>query len=423
MDRFIIEGGRSLKGKIRIEGVKNAILPMMCAAMMAENGVTVLKDVPLLQDIKVLIKLLAELGAQCSYNADDKSLTIDARTVTKTIAPYELVKQMRASFLLSGALLGRFGEFHISQPGGCAIGARPVNFHLSGFKKLNARVMEQEGLLSAVSTRLTGGTICLDYPSHTGTENLMMAAALAEGVSIIENSACEPEIKDFGDFLNAMGAKISGHGTPTIVIEGVKSLSAVTYTPIPDRVVAGTFMIAAAVTAGEVEIENMNPDHLRIVMDKLTDMGVIFKFKPSGTVVVKGPKRLTAVDITTMPHPGFPTDLQAPLMAALALADGVSFVWETVFENRFIHAAELNRMGANIRVAGDKAFVVGVPNLIGAPVMASDIRAGAALVIAGLAAKGTTILDRVYHLDRGYEKLENKLASLGGIIRRGDDRE
>lgn len=423
MDRFIIEGGRSLKGTIRVDGVKNVILPMMCAAMMAEKGVTVLKDVPLLQDIKVLQKLLVELGAICSYDPQEKTLSIDASTVTKTVAPYELVKQMRASFLLSGALLGRFGEFHISLPGGCAIGARPVNFHLTGFKKLNAKVMEKEGLLSAVADRLTGGTICLDYPSHTGTENLMMAAALAQGVSVIENAACEPEIKDFGDFLNAMGAKISGHGTPTIVIEGVKSLTAVTYSPIPDRIVAGTFMIAAAITSGEVEIENVNADHLRLFIDKLTDMGVMFKFKPNGSVIVKGPKRLSAVDITTMPHPGFPTDLQAPLMSALSLADGVSFVWETVFENRFIHAAELNRMGANIRVAGDKAFIVGVPNLIGAPVMASDIRAGAALVLAGLAAKGTTILDRVYHLDRGYEKLENKLASLGANIRRGDDRE
>jgi len=423
MDRFIIEGGRSLKGTVRIEGVKNVILPMMCASLMAETGVTVIKDVPYLQDIRVLLKLMNELGAVCEYNAEDRSLSIDARKVSKTVAPYELVKQMRASFLLSGALLGRFGDFHISLPGGCAIGARPVNFHLLGFKKLGAKVLEKEGLLSATAAKLTGATVCLDYPSHTGTENLMMAAALAEGTTVIENAACEPEIKDFGDFLNAMGAKVSGHGTPTVIIDGVKKLKAVTYTPIPDRIVAGTFMYAAAITSGEITIENANTDHLRIVMDKLSDMGVLFGRGKNGSVIVKGPKRLTAVDITTMPHPGFPTDLQPPFMACLAMADGVSFVWETVFENRFIHAAELNRMGANIRVAGDKAVVVGVPNLIGAPVMASDIRAGAALVLAGLAAKGTTIIDRVYHIDRGYKKIEEQLAALGANIKRGDDRE
>jgi len=423
MDRFIIEGGRSLKGKIEVDGVKNVVLPMMCAALMGDTGVTVLKNVPYLKDIRVLQKLICELGAECTYDPDEKSMTIDATKVTNTTAPYELVKQMRASFLLSGALLGRFGEFHISLPGGCAIGARPVNFHLSGFKKLGAHVLEKEGLLSATCKRLSGGTVCLDYPSHTGTENLMMAGVLAEGVTVVENAACEPEIKDFGDFLNSMGAKVSGHGTPTITIEGVKRLKAVTYTPIPDRIVAGTFMYAAAITAGEIEIRNVRTDHLRMVMDKLSDMGVLFDNKKDGSVVVKGPKRLTAVDITTMPHPGFPTDLQPPYMACLAVADGVSFVWETVFENRFIHAAELNRMGANIRVAGDKAVVVGVPSLIGAPVMASDIRAGAALVLAGLAAKGTTIIDRVYHIDRGYEHIEDKLASLGANIRRGDDRD
>lgn len=423
MDRFIIEGGRSLKGAVRVEGVKNAILPMMCGALMAEKGVTVIRDVPYLQDIRILQKLIGELGASCEYDEEQHTMTIDATTVTKTIAPYELVKQMRASFLLSGALLGRFGDFRISLPGGCAIGARPINFHLIGFKKLGAKVLEKEGLLSATASKLTGATVCLDYPSHTGTENLMMAAVLAEGRTIIENAACEPEIADFGRFLNAMGAKVTGHGTPTITVDGVKSLTAVDYTPIPDRIVAGTFMYAAAITAGEIELENVNTDHLRMVIDKLTDMGALFSTKKNGNLVVRGPKRLTAVDITTMPHPGFPTDLQPPFSACLSVADGVSFVWETVFENRFIHAAELNRMGANIRVAGDKAVVVGVPNLIGAPVMASDIRAGAALVLAGLAAKGTTIVDRVYHIDRGYRRIEEKLAALGANIRRGDDRE
>ena len=418
MDRFIIEGGIPLKGKIAIEGVKNVILPMMCASLMADNGVTVINNVPYLHDIRILERLIGELGAVSTYDQSDRNISIDASKVDKTVAPYELVKQMRASFLLSGALLGRFGEFHISLPGGCAIGARPVNFHLGGFKKMGAKVTEKEGLLSATAKKLTGATVCLDYPSHTGTENLMMAAVLADGRTIIENAACEPEIRDFGDFLNAMGAEISGHGTPTINIDGVDKLHAVNYTPITDRIVAGTFMCAAAITAGEVELEGVKQDDLRIVMNKLRDMGVLLEHNPGGNIIVKGPDKLAAADITTMPHPGFPTDLQPPFMACLAVADGVSFIRETVFENRFIHAAELNRMGANIRVAGDKAVIVGVPNLAGAPVMASDLRASAALVLAGLAAEGTTIINRIYHIDRGYEKIEQKLNPVGAKIKR-----
>jgi UDP-N-acetylglucosamine 1-carboxyvinyltransferase len=308
-------------------------------------------------------------------------------------------------------------------PGGCAIGARPVNFHLAGFRKMGAVVTETEGLLSAKAPRLTGTVMCLDYPSHTGTENLMMAATLAEGETIIENAACEPEIRDFGEFLNAMGARISGHGTPTILIEGAKTLRAVAYTPIPDRIVAGTFMCAAAITGGEIELAGIEASHVRMTMEKLRDMGAGFDTLPDGNLRVRGPDRLSAVDITTMPHPGFPTDLQPPFMACLAVADGVSLIRETVFENRFIHAAELNRMGACIRVAGDKAVVVGVPRLVGAPVMASDLRAGAALVLAGLAARDTTTLDRVYHIDRGYERLEEKLAALGARITRRSGRD
>jgi len=422
MDRFIIEGGRPLKGSIEVEGVKNVILPMMCAALMAGKGTTVLENVPRLQDISVLMRLIEELGGTAAYDETERRLTIDAVNLSRTIASYDLVKQMRASFLLSGALLGRFGEFHISMPGGCAIGDRPVNFHLHGFRKMGARVVEEEGLLGAVAKRLHGAVICLDYPSHTGTENLMMAAALAEGTTVIENAACEPEIKDFGNFLNAMGANISGHGSPTIVIEGVDSLTAVSYRPISDRIVAGTYLCAAAITASEIEVLGSREQDLRMVIDKLTDMGVMFEHTPRGGIVAKGPRRLTAVDITTMPHPGFPTDLQPPIMACLAVADGVSIIRETVFESRFIHAAELNRMGANIRVAGDKAVVVGAPSLLGAPVMASDLRAGAALVLAALSAKGTTTIDRIYHVDRGYERLETKLAPLGAAIKRGDNR-
>ncbi|MHB9027742.1 MAG: UDP-N-acetylglucosamine 1-carboxyvinyltransferase, partial [Candidatus Latescibacterota bacterium] len=422
-DQFVIEGGKPLRGKVHVEGVKNAVLPMMCAALMAEEGVTVLDNVPYLHDIKILQKLIAELGGESSYDAATRALTIDARQVHNGVAPYDLVKQMRASFLLSGALLGRFGEFRISMPGGCAIGARPVNFHLAGFKKMGATVMESEGLLGARTDHLSGAVICLDYPSHTGTENLMMAAVMADGLSIIENAACEPEIKDFGNFLNAMGARISGHGTPTISIEGVKKLRAVRYRPMPDRIVAGTFMCAAAITGGEIELEGIEVADVRMAMEKLRDMGAEFGTAANGAITVRGPERLKAVDIITMPHPGFPTDLQPPFMACLAKAEGVSLIRETVFENRFIHAAELNRMGACIRVAGEKAIVVGVPQLVGAPVMASDLRAGAALVLAGLAARDATVLDRVYHIDRGYENLEEKLRSLGANITRRDYRE
>ena len=421
MDRFIIKGGHPLKGKITIEGVKNVILPMMCAALMTDEGVTVLNNVPNLRDVKVLQMLIEELGAKSSYDEQERTLTINAAKLDRSVVPYELVKQMRASFLLAGALLGRVGEFHISLPGGCAIGARPVNFHLSGFKKMGAEVFEEGGLLGAKTAHLTGTTICLDYPSHTGTENLMMAAVLAEGRTIIDNAACEPEIRDFGNFLKAMGANITGHGSPTIIIDGVKKLNAVTYTPIPDRIVAGTFMCAAAVTSGEIEIENVDESDIRIVVEKLTNMGVVFDKKPGGNILVKGPERLSAIDITTIPYPGFPTDLQPMIMTCLSCADGVSLIRETVFENRFIHAAELNRMGAYIRVAGDKAVVVGIPRLNGAPVMASDLRAGAALVLAGLSAQGTTTVDRVYHIDRGYEKFETRLQSLGADIIRGVD--
>ena len=423
MDRFTIEGGRPLKGTVEVEGVKNVILPMMCAALMAEEGVTVIRNVPDLRDIKVLRELFGELGAESTFDERGRSLSIDAANLENAAAPYELVKQMRASFLLAGAMLGRFGSFRISLPGGCAIGARPVNFHLTGFMGLGAEVFEESGLLSARADRLRGATICLDYPSHTGTENLMMAAIRAEGVTVIENAAADPEVRDFGNFLNAMGANISGHGTSTMVIEGVDRLVAVDYTPIPDRIVAGTYMCAAAITGGEIEIGNVNEGDMRIVMDKLSRIGVTFERTSGGSIVAKGPDRLSAVDFTTVPYPGFPTDLQPPFMACLACADGVSLIRETVFENRFIHAAELNRMGAYIRVAGDKAVVVGVPCLTGAPVMASDLRAGAALVLAGLAANGTTTVDRVYHIDRGYGRMEAKLQALGARITRGDDSE
>lgn len=421
MDRFTIQGGRRLEGAVEIEGVKNVILPMMCAALMAETGETVIRNVPDLRDIAVLIKLIRELGGEASYDQTTREVRINAENLTNSIAPYDLVKQMRASFLLAGALLGRFREFRISLPGGCAIGARPVNFHLRGFTRLGAEVTDEAGLMGARADRLTGTTISLDYPSHTGTENLMMAAVRADGVTIIENAACEPEVRDFGEFLNQMGADIEGHGTPTITIRGVTSLSAVDYTPIPDRIVAGTFLCAAAITGGRVTLYHVDPSMLRIVLEKLADMGCGLDLTVPSRITVEGPARLRAVDITTSPYPGFSTDLQPQFMACCAAADGVSLIRETVFENRFIHAAELNRMGAYIKVAGDKAVAVGVEKLTGAPVMASDLRAGAALVLAGLAAEGETTVDRVYHIDRGYEQFECKLQALGADIVRGSD--
>jgi len=421
MDRFVIQGGRPLAGTVRVGGVKNVILPMMCAAVMADEGETVITDVPDLKDIAVLRKLIVELGGDARYDPAKKEIRIDASGVSRTVAPYELVKQMRASFLLAGALLGRFREFHISLPGGCAIGARPVNFHLRGFARLGAKVEEDGGLLGARAQRLIGSAISLDYPSHTATENLMMAAVLAQGETVIENAACEPEVHDFGNYLGKMGADIAGHGTPTITVRGVKKLRAVTYTPIPDRIVTGTFLCAAAITGGEVTVENTDESMLRIVLEKLSDMGCELDISSPGSIRIHGPERLRAVDIVTAPYPGFSTDLQPQFMALCAVANGVSLIRETVFENRFIHAPELNRMGASIRVTGDEAVAVGVKTLTGAPVMASDLRAGTALVLAGLAARGTTVVDRVYHIDRGYEQFEEKLGALGADITREND--
>ena len=421
MDRFVIRGGKSLSGTVRVGGVKNVILPMMCAAVMADEGETVITDVPDLKDIAVLRKLIVELGGDARYDPTKKEIRIDASGVSRTVAPYELVKQMRASFLLAGALLGRFREFHISLPGGCAIGARPVNFHLRGFARLGAKVEEDGGLLGARAQRLIGSAISLDYPSHTATENLMMAAVLAQGETVIENAACEPEVHDFGNYLGKMGADIAGHGTPTITVRGVKKLRAVTYTPIPDRIVTGTFLCAAAITGGEVTVENTDESMLRIVLEKLSDMGCELDISSPGSIRIHGPERLRAVDIVTAPYPGFSTDLQPQFMALCAVANGVSLIRETVFENRFIHAPELNRMGASIRVTGDEAVAVGVKTLTGAPVMASDLRAGTALVLAGLAARGTTVVDRVYHIDRGYEQFEEKLGALGADITREND--
>ncbi len=417
MDKFRIKGGKKLSGTTDIHGVKNAILPMICGAMLAEKGTTILRNVPWFMDLDILCRIIEGFGVETQYYSEEKKLEICAEKIHDFEASYDLVKKMRASFLVSGALLGRMHHFIMPLPGGCAIGARPVNYHLDGFKKLGVRIRESEGRIQAEADRLTGAVICLDYPSHTATENLLMASVLAEGETVIENAACEPEVTDFVNFLGKMGARIKGSGSPTLIIQGVDSLTAGDHTAKPDRLVTGTLMAAAAVTGSEIELHGVVVENMRIAINKMEDMGVEITPVKQG-IRVAAPERLNAVDIKTMPYPGFPTDLQPPFMAAMSVAKGVSFIRETVFENRFIHALELNRMGANIQVAGDSAVVVGVDKLMGAPVMASDLRGGVALVVAGLCAEGETMIDRVYHIDRGYERLDRILASLGADIER-----
>lgn len=419
MDKFRIQGGRALEGPVRIEGAKNAVLALMAGALMAEKGTTVLDNVPAgLLDVRVMSELMEAYGARTQYDGDQRRLQVNVDDLKDGVAPYDLVKQMRASFLISGALLGRYGHFKVSLPGGCAIGARPVDIHLDGFKRMGAQVIEEEGYMEARAQRLRGTTICLDYPTHTGTENLMMAACLADGETRIVNAAQEPEVGDLARMLVGMGAQISGIGTSVLTIQGVGKLSAATHRVVFDRLAAGTFAVAAAVTRGRIELRNVDADAMRMTISKLEEMGVAFSKVGAEALEVQGPDRLAPTDVKALPFPGFPTDLQPPIMAAMALADGASSIRETVFENRFTHVAELNRMGANIRTAADLALIVGVKKLHGAPVMASDIRAGAALVLAGLSAEGHTVVDRVYHIDRGYSRLEEQLTALGADIER-----
>jgi UDP-N-acetylglucosamine 1-carboxyvinyltransferase len=419
MDKFRIRGGRQLEGTVKIEGAKNAVLALMAGALMAEDGASVLDNVPAgLADVRVMSRLMEAYGAQTDYDREQRKLRINVDRLKDGIAPYDLVKQMRASFLISGPLLARFGHFRVSLPGGCAIGARPVDLHLDGFRRLGAQVIETEGYIEARADRLKGTTLCLDYPTHTGTENLMMAACLADGETTIVNAAQEPEVADLARFLVKMGARISGIGTSVLVIDGVGSLAPATHTVLPDRLAAGTFAVAAAVTGGKIVLEDVIPDTMRMTLCKLEEMGLVFEETAERRIEVRGPTRLSATDVKALPFPGFPTDMQPPIMVAMALAHGASSIRETVFESRFVHVAELNRMGANIRTAADLAIIVGVGQLQGAPVMAGDIRAGSALVLAGLAAVGETIVDRVYHIDRAYSRLERQLAALGADIHR-----
>ncbi|MFQ6032518.1 MAG: UDP-N-acetylglucosamine 1-carboxyvinyltransferase [Candidatus Zixiibacteriota bacterium] len=417
MDKFVIEGGKRLSGTVQIEASKNAVLPILAASLLVAKGESVINNVPNLADVETMLKVLKHLGAKVKRDTVDKKVVITAEDLNRFEAPYDLVRKMRASFLVLGPLLARFGQAKVSLPGGCVLGPRPVNLHLSGLIKLGAKVTEEHGYVVASSDQLSGTVICFDRPTHTGTENILMASCLASGRTTIVNAACDPEVVDLATFLNQMGAKIKGAGSSTIYIDGVKKLNAVAYTPIPDRLEAGTFMMAAAITKGYIELKNVNFEHLNMVSLKLREMGAEIE-ENRRRIKIKGPQRLKPISVTTYPHPGFPTDLQASIMALASIASGTSQIRETIFEDRFTHVMELARLGADIKLSGDRATINGVARLKGAQIMASDIRAGAGLTLAGLAADGTTEVLRVYHIDRGYDNFEKKLAKLGAEIKR-----
>jgi UDP-N-acetylglucosamine 1-carboxyvinyltransferase len=414
MDKIEITGGVRLKGEVKISGAKNAVLPLMTAAILS-SGENIIRNVPNLRDVMTMGKLLAHLG--CGFHLEDDQVLLQTKKITFIDAPYDFVKTMRASVLVLGPLLARTGKAKVSLPGGCAIGARPINLHIMGLEKMGAKFTLSEGYIEARAKRLRGATIYFDIPTVTGTENLMMAASLAEGTTVLENAACEPEVIDLADALTTMGAVIEGAGTSVIKITGVNKLRPLDYSVIADRIETATFIAAAAITHGDIRIQGCRPDHLEAIISKMKEAGVKIAGKDN-KLMVKGPGRLSAVDIKTMPYPGFPTDMQAQFMAMMAVAGGTSLITESIFENRFMHVAELKRMGADIKVEGSTATVKGVNSLTGAPVMATDLRASASLVVAGLAGKGTTVIDRVYHLDRGYERIEEKLKTLGARIRR-----
>jgi UDP-N-acetylglucosamine 1-carboxyvinyltransferase len=417
MDKFVIEGGKRLSGTVEIESSKNAVLPILAASLLVEKGETVIKDVPNLADVDIMLKVLEQLGAKVTKDTVDKKVAINAENLNSFEAPYDLVRKMRASFLVLGPLLARFKKAKVSLPGGCVLGPRPVNLHISGFAKLGAKLDEDHGYVIASCDQLSGNLICFDRPTHTGTENIMMAACLASGKTTIVNAACDPEVVDLANFLNQMGAKIKGAGNSTLYIDGVKKLNPTEYTPIPDRLEAGTFMMAASITKGYVELKNVNSEHLSLVSLKLKEMGAEIE-ENKKKIKIKGPSRLKPVSVTTYPYPGYPTDLQASIVALACLAPGTSQIRETVFEDRFTHVMELGRLGADIKVSGDRATINGMARLKGASIMASDIRAGAGLTLAGLAAEGTTEILRVYHIDRGYDHFDKKLARLGAEIKR-----
>ena len=414
MDKLIIRGGKKLKGEVDISGAKNAALPIMVASLLSSGYCTISK-VPNLKDIMTMGRLLANLGAGFHY--EDRKAIINTEKIKIFEAPYDLVRTMRASILVLGPLLAKFGRAKVSLPGGCAIGARPINLHLMGLEKMGADIKLESGYVIAKTKRLKGASIYFDIPTVTGTENLMMAASLAKGRTLLENAAREPEVVDLANALISKGAKIKGAGESVIEIEGVDELKPVHYSIIPDRIEAGTFMTIAGITGGDIVIKGCRLEHLDASVMKLKEVGLVFEHVQDG-IRVLGPHRPKAANVKTMPYPGFPTDMQAQFMALMSIADGTSIIKEMIFENRFMHVAELRRMGADIIVEGGTATVKGISKLKGAPLMATDLRASASLVVAALAAKGETTIHRLYHLDRGYEKMEEKLLRLGADVRR-----
>ena len=414
MDQIIIHGGRPLRGEVRTSGAKNAALPILASTILG-GGECVLSNMPRVVDVLTMGKLLGMLGISVAQEADHT--VVQSQAIASTEAPYDLVRTMRASVLVLGPLVARLGEAKVSLPGGCAIGSRPVNFHLAGLEKMGATVEIEHGYIKATARRLKGSRIYFDTPSVTGTENLMMAAVLAEGTTVLENAAKEPEISDLAAFLAKRGARIIGAGTDMITIEGVTELHGADHEVIPDRIEAGTYLVAGAITGGEVVVDRCRPEHMEPLLMKLRESGAEL-IEEKELVRLKVTGRLKGTNVRTSPHPGFPTDMQAQFVALMATAEGTSIVTETIFESRFMHVEELCRMGADIRVEGNRVVITGKERLTGAPVMASDLRASAGLIVAGLAAEGTTEVSRVYHLDRGYERLEEKFRALGASVER-----
>ncbi|HTE39323.1 MAG TPA: UDP-N-acetylglucosamine 1-carboxyvinyltransferase [Steroidobacteraceae bacterium] len=420
MDRLQIIGGAPLDGEVRISGAKNAALPILAGALLSAEPVTI-ANVPHLRDVTTMITLLGRMGV--GVTIDEKMrVEVDASSANEFVAPYELVKTMRASILVLGPMIARFGKADVSLPGGCAIGARPVNLHVAGLQKMGAEIEIENGYIRARAGRLHGARIVFDTVTVTGTENLMMAATLADGETVLENAAREPEVVDLAQFLIGMGAKIKGAGTDRIVIEGVERLGGTKYEVLPDRIEAGTYLVAGAITSGRVRAKNARADHLDAVLEKLREAGATVTSGENWIEVDMRGRRPKAVDIRTAPYPAFPTDMQAQFAALNTIADGVGTVTETIFENRFMHMVEMRRLGADIRIEGNTAIITGKPKLTAAPVMATDLRASASLVLSGLVAEGTTEVDRIYHVDRGYERIEEKLEQLGAQIKRVNSR-
>ena len=417
MEKIVVKGVKELSGEVNISSAKNSILPIIAATILCPEPI-VINNTPMLEDVEVICKLLNELNCDINISSITGKLTINTKNIVAIDANAELIRKMRASFLIMGPMLSRFGYCKLSLPGGCNIGSRPIDLHLKGFKLLGADITMGHGFVEVRGKKLTGNRIYLDFPSVGATENIIMASVLAHGVTIIENAAEEPEIWDLANFLNKMGAKIEGAGLGKITITGVDSLKGVQYTPIYDRIEAGTFMIAAAITNSRIKINGVNEEHLRPVIEKLKEGGVIFSEYKNNSIIVEGKGKKNPLDIKTVPYPGFPTDMQAQIMSLLSVVKGVSVITETVFENRFMHVAELQRMGANIKIDGRTAIVEGVPKLTGCQVKATDLRAGAAMILGGLIAEGETKISDVYHIDRGYVDIEKKFRKIGAEIYR-----